>query len=591
MQNNIYLVFCCLFVTILFSSNSFSANLKEPELASKNLLTQEQIVASKYAISTSHPLATEAGLKILQKGGNAVDAAIAASLVLGVVEPQASGIGGGGFATLYNSSTKTFVTFDGRELAPELANENMFLKDGKEREFYDVVHGGLSVGVPGYVSLINLMHSKYGRFSWSALFTDAINIANNGFSVSQRLAVHTEEIEKKYLSRIDFKDWHIYFNGLKAKKENDIIVNKELAKTLSYIKNSPHYFYSKFYADRISQRLTRLDVNKGIMLASDITKYKALIKDPVCIIYREVYKICGPDGPSSAVTIMQALKILENFNLSQVYKKDPNLVIYLANEALRLALADRAAVIGDRAFNEYNPMDLVDSFYTKTRSQFIDLQNTIKNIPIGLKPLSKDTSKSETTTHISVIDSHGNAVSMTNSIENFFGSFTMLDGFIFNNTMTDFGFNPQNADSSPNVNKIQAFKRPRSAMSPIIVTNIQDGSVALVVGSPGGVRILSFVLKSIILALDIKLEPRVVLSAPNFASIAADGGKIELEKRAKYALINTKKILKDRGVIVDFENDLVSGVNLIASYKDPKDGSLKYKAAADFRRQGLASGF
>ncbi len=559
----------------------------EPELASKNLGKQEQFVAKKYAVASSHPLATMAGVKIMQKGGNAVDAAIATSLVLGVVEPQASGIGGGGFATFYDAKNKRFISIDGRESAPQNANSQMFMNGDKERAFNDVVHGGLSVGVPGYVAMIYQLHLKYGKLPWQTLFNDAIFVAKNGFGVSQRLAVHLEQIEKHHLQDIDFKDWHIYFNGKTAKLEGEIVKNNELAKTLSNIAHSPYFFYTQYYADRIAKRLENTDANTGIMLASDIKNYKAKFSNPSCIIYRNNYKICGPEAPSSAITILQTLKILENFDLHAIYKKNPNEFIYITSEALRLALADRAAIVADKSFEAFDESLLLNANYAKQRAKLISYKKAPSIVASGLGGFAKSgqSDKSTTTSHISVVDQFGNALSMTQSIENFFGSFTMIDGFVLNNTMTDFAFNPTNTDGSPNINKIMPFKRPRSAMSPIIVVDVNTNKPVLIVGSPGGVRILSYILKTIVLALDAKLEPASNLAAPNFAKTNSSK-VIELEKRAKYSLHSTTNFLEQKALEPNFNYDLTSGINMIACNTDENNCT----AAADFRRQGLAFG-
>ena len=341
------------------------------------------------------------------------------------------------------------------------------------------------------------------------------------------------------------------------------------------------------------------------MTIEDIAAYKAVESDPICIEYRDKYKICTADSPSTGITVLQALKLLERFDLKELYSKNLSQFMNVCFEALKLAFADRNAFFADNNKAQYyKPSQFLDQTYINSRSRLIKVDYSKDTYQSGFNGgTNKDYGKSNSTTHVSVVDEFGNAVSFTNSIENALGSMLIVDGFLLNNTMTDFNFDPI-FNEKPAANRPEGSKKPRSSMSPILVFNLDDGSLKAVLGSPGGARIISYALKNLVLLLDIELEPQAISKLPNFVTM--NSGNVEIEKRTKQSMSTIVDDLTKFGQNVSFENDLTSGVNIIASYKNCTDNKkqiiktqnlvnescpILYKGYADFRRAGLALGY
>ena len=602
---------------------TFADKLHEPELSS-SLIDNGPSVSSKAAIATANPYATKAGFAILKKGGNAVDAAIAAMLVLAVVEPQASGIGGGGFAVVYNKSKKTTTFFDGREIAPKDLPSSVFMKNGKEMQFDEAAHSPVAVGVPGFVAMVKSMHQKHGRLPWSVLFNEAINLAQNGFEMPERLAIHLNEMIgeiKRVNGEDDIADWYMYLDRSNNPKQVGAkVINSDLAITLKRLSlaDGLNYFYNAQVAKDILSKMSTPNLPKGYLTESDLSSYKSAEAEALCVDYRDKYKICTADNPSSGITVLQALKLLEKFDMKDLYSKNLSQFMNVSFEALKLAFADRNEVFGDKNFTAYNTSQLLDSSYINSRSRLIKLDEARPIYNSGLSSTTNtDYGKSDTTTHVSVVDEFGNAVSFTNSVENSFGSMLITNGFILNNTMTDFNFNPI-FNNKPAANRVEGGKKPRSSMSPIIVFNKNDNSLKAIVGSPGGARIISYVFKNLVLLLDVGLEPHAIAKLPNFTTM--NSGVVEIEKRTEPSMRQIADKLIKYGQNVSFDNSLTSGVNFIAVYDSCSAGSgssadssskgkstktiIKtpnlesnqacpqiYNAYADFRRSGLAMGY
>jgi gamma-glutamyltranspeptidase/glutathione hydrolase len=615
---SLFFIFFLAFTTQVFSkqTNPNSADKQhEPEVAS-DLVDNGQFISSKASVATANAYATNAAVEILKKGGNAVDASIAAMLVLGVVEPHASGIGGGGLALVYNNTAKKIRFFDGRETAPADIKEDIFMNGQKPMDFNEAAHSGISVGVPGFLALAKEMHKKQGRLPWNSLFTNAIDLAQNGFEMSDRIHSNLEnfleEIKRVNDQDAIFSDYGQYFDKKgNIKPRGSIIRNQKLAITLKRLSlaDGVEYFYNGPIASHIVQKVANDTFHKSSIKESDFKNYTAVERDPICIDYKDQYKICTADSPSSGITVLEALKIAESYDLKSLYYENLSQFINVCFESLKLAFADRNIFFADDRFVKYDSSKFLNPKYVSSRSRLIKPDYAKSTYDAGYNGgLNNDYGKSDTTTHVSVIDEQGNAVSFTNSIENGWGSMSVVDGFILNNTLTDFNFNPILNDK-PAANRPEGSKKPRSSMSPIIIFNSKDGSVVGVLGSPGGARIISYVFKNIALLLDVGLSPQVISKLPNFATM--NSGNVEIEKRTEASMQKIAKDLEKFGQKVSFDNDLTSGVNIISVSYDCGEKSLDgsqtqiqkssnlqqkncrpiYTSYADFRRSGLASGY
>jgi gamma-glutamyltranspeptidase/glutathione hydrolase len=538
------------------------------------------VKSQKFMVVSGSKLANQAAKEILDKNGSAVDAAIAAELVLNVVEPQYSGIGGGGLMLYYDAKNKQSVYFNGRETAPALVHSRMFLdKKGNPQKFEDVVKGGLSVGTPGLLKMLKEAHDRYGKLPWKDLFTPAITIAKEGFAVSERLNVTSSQLP--YLKEFS-QTAKIYLkkdrNGkYNIRKVGEIITNKELSKTLTIIAN---HGIEPFYSGKISRDIVKAvkesKINPGYLRENDFKNYQVKIGEPICIFYRQKYKICSSSIPSGGITLLQILGILENFNLSK-YKPTSFEAIHIISEATRLAYADRNYYISDS--ENVLIKELLNKNYLKNRSNLIKMDSTIKNVKPGQfkHNLSKrlvlfDSKELPSTTHLSVIDSEGNAVSLTSTIEYYFGSALSVDGFLLNNQLTDFSFIDE-IKGRKVANRVAAGKQPRSSMSPTFVFD-QENNLIMVVGSPGGPRIIQFVLQAILANLDWHLNVEEAVSLPHYIALQE---VLELEKDTKLNKIAPKLNELDYHIKII---DIVSGINAIIINKNGLEG------AADPRRLG-----
>ncbi|APG63202.1 gamma-glutamyltransferase [Sphingorhabdus lutea] len=467
--------------------------------------------------SSADPRVSEAGMEILRQGGSAADAAMAMMLALSVVEPQSSGIGGGGFLLYQNSENGQISSINGRETAPAAANSNRFLDaDGKALSFYRAVPGGKSVGVPGNMRLMEMTHQKWGKLPWATLFAPAIKLAEDGFEVNATLNSRLLAVERFW---VDFPETQkIYYVDGKPAPVGSIIKNPEMAATLRLMaKEGADSFYQGSIASSIVDKVQNAPVNPADMTMSDLANYKAKEQDAICSQYR-VYVICGMGPPSSgASTVLQILGSIERFDMGKLGKDNPQ-SWHIIHEAMRLAYADREKYLADPAMVDVPIKGLLDKQYLAERSAMIDPEKSRADYPAGTPkgaPPRTAAISSEVagTTHFVAVDKNGNVASMTSTIEGIFGSQMTASGFFLNNELTDFTFAPEK-EGAPVANRVEAGKQPLSSMSPTIVFD-KNGKAILALGSAGGKRIIMHVTKSLIGVLDFGLPLQEAIALPN----------------------------------------------------------------------------
>lgn len=536
--------------------------------------------ATKYMAATANPLASETALSILRRGGSAIDAAIAAQMVLALVEPQSSGIGGGGFMLYFDAESGAVTAYDGRETAPSSARPDMFLKpDGSRMAWNEAVVGGLSVGVPGLVRMLELAHQDHGKLPWDELFTEAIRLARDGFPVSKRL---NGLIKADKQLRV-FPNTEAYFFGAdgEAHPVGAIVKNGELAETLSIIAEyGADGFYTGPIARDLSDAVGNAPRNPTVMSLSDIAKYRAKRRDAVCLDYRG-NRVCGMPPPSSGgITTLQILGILEGFDLGGGPADTPTW--HLIAEASRLAFADRNKYLADPdVVNQ--PAGLLDKAYLTNRAALIDPGKSMGKAKAGdpendasLRLAPSDDEHGVSTTHFSIVDGAGNAVSMTSSIETQFGSRLMVRGFLLNNQLTDFSWTPER-NGKPVANAVAPGKRPRSSMAPTLVFDA-EGNFKLAIGSPGGSSIIGYVTKTLIANLDWGMNVQDAIDVPH---IVNRNGDTQLEEDTAAEAMAAG--LEALGHKIDIRK-MVSGLQGIAVTPEG------YEGGADPRREGVALG-
>ncbi len=529
----------------------------------------------QHMVAAANPLAAEAGMEMLRQGGSAVDAAIATALVLSLVEPQSSGIGGGAFLMHYDAGSRRVAAYDGRETAPGEADEALFLKaDGEPMKFWDAVVGGRSVGTPGLLRMLELAHEEHGRLPWADLFAPAIQLAEEGFEISPRL--HGLVAGDKYLKRYPATAAYFYDDAGNARAVGSLRKNQAFADTLKAVaEGGADVFYRGEIALDIVNQVRSADGNPGLLSYSDLANYRAKKRKPLCAPYRQ-WRVCGMPPPTSGgVAVLQILKLLEPFDLPSLEPASAE-AVHLVAEAGRLAFADRNRFLADSDFVKV-PLDaLLDPQYLEDRSGLISTERSLGKAEPGFtmqQAHSPQQLNPPSTSHLSVVDKDGNAVSMTASIESAFGARLMAGGFLLNNELTDFSFRPA-VDGLPVANRVQPGKRPRSSMSPTLVLD-RDGRFVMAIGSPGGSRIIGYTAKAIIATLDWNLTMQEAITLPNFVN---RNGATDLE--AGSDLEGLEAPLKALGHEVRVRN-LTSGLHGIRRV----DGALQ--GGADPRREGV----
>ncbi len=532
-----------------------------------------------FMIVTAHPLATKAGYEILKRGGTAADAGIAAQLVLGLVEPQSSGLGGGGFALYFDKQSGRLVSLDGREKAPASVGKHLFRSpNGQPMNFYKAAIGGRAVGVPGTPALLEKLHEWYGRLEWRDLFSPAIALADNGFEVTPRLGKMVVK-DRPRLRR--YTDTRLYFfpDSVTPIHEGYVLRNEEYGQTLrSLALSGASVFYEGEIAREIVETIRDIPDNPSSMTIEDISGYHVKERPPVCGLYRG-YKICSMGEPSSGgLTLLNILGILQHFDLRALGPDHPK-NWHVIGEASRLAFADRNFYMADPDFVKTPGRALIDPAYLKSRAAQIS-DKPIANLKPG-KPAgwsgqgaADNMQRPPGTTHLSIIDRYGNVLSMTSSIENAFGSRVMAGGFLLNNQLTDFSFVAEE-NGVPVANRPQGGKRPRSSMTPVIMFD-PKGRPVLVTGSAGGSAIIGYVLQTILNIVDWDMDVQSALDAPH---IVHRGQEFEFEREQRDLRMKLDQIGHPSKV-----KELNSGLTAIH-----RAGTL-YFGAADPRREGTALG-
>ncbi|MBD74649.1 MAG: gamma-glutamyltransferase [Rickettsiales bacterium] len=561
-KNITFTIFISLFYFYEFGhSNDHSDQRLNPESYEVEKKNNKKIFnAKKHIVVSANKYATDAAVKILNSGGTAADAAVTLQLILGLVEPQSSGLGGGSFALFYNAKNNDIINYDGREKAPGRLKENVFLKKNGERmSFFDAVVNGKSVGVPGTLAILKKLHEDFGVLKWEDVIDPAIKLAQNGFFSPPRL--NSALKKEKYLFKENPEN--DYFLKIK-KNPSKIIKNLEYANTLKKISEDYRNFYSGKIASDIVRKIT-MNHKPGDMTLTDLKTYKVIKSLPICVELKSLI-FCGPNLPSSGgISIAQALLIYENYYFK---KKVPTLASSL--DILDFIYFLRQKYLADPAFVDVDIEKLLDiNFLDKEFKLFLHKNNKIS--------LVEKKGEFSSTSHFSIVDSSGNVISMTSSIENSFGSRLFLNGFLLNNQLTDFSFLPFK-NKIEMVNKPQGGKKPLSSMSPIIILDKKKKFIASI-GSPGGTAIISYVFKTIVDIFYNNISPMDSIISGNYIK---KNGKTYLEKNKFYKLEELYSSRKSKEEII--YRKLASGIGVIIKNENG------YIGFADTRRDGTSNG-
>jgi gamma-glutamyltranspeptidase/glutathione hydrolase len=538
------------------------------------------VTSDDWMVAAANPLAAEAGARVLREGGSAADAMVAVQAVLGLVEPQSSGLGGGAFLVWYDAGTGELTTLDGRETAPMDATPTLFQVDGEPMGFFDAVVGGLSVGTPGTPALMEAAHRRWGRANWGGLFEEAIGLAEDGFAVSPRLAMLVEGDQDRLVTSGATAAYFLPDGAPIG--EGATLRNPAYAETLRAIAaDGAEAFYSGEIAEGIVATV-REAAQPGLLSMDDLAAYEVVERPAVCAPYRGA-EICGMGPPSSgALTVGQILGLIEPYDIPGLGPDSPE-AWRLIGDASRLAFADRGRYMADIDFVPMPLEGLLDAEYLAERARLLEGDDALPEVAPGSPPwdhamlLADDRSlELPSTSHISIVDADGNALSMTTTIENGFGSRLFAPGgFLLNNELTDFSFSTHE-DGIPIANRVEPRKRPRSSMAPTIV--MRDGAPVLVVGSPGGSRIIGYVAKTIVAHMDWGMDVQEAVAMPHLVNRF---GTYDLEAgTAAEALAGP---LGEMGFETEVR-DLTSGLHVIAIGPDGLSGG------ADPRREGVAIG-
>ena len=546
---------------------------------------KQAVKATSHMVSVANPLAAGAGLEVLNNGGSAMDAAVAVQFVLNLVEPQSSGIGGGAFLLHYDAESGRLETLDGRETAPMAIQEDHFLEaDGQPMKWWKRITGGKSVGVPGTLKLLEVAHQKYGKQQWARLLQPAIDLAREGFAVSPRMSNSIAEAADRGLKTFDTTRQYFFDNSGAALPEGHVLKNPQFATSLEKIQNQgSRVFYEGEIGQAIVDTVQNASVNPANLTMDDLGNYRVKFRPAVCSAYRS-HQICGMGPPSSGgLTVGQIMGILNHHQLDGTSFNANN--IHLISEAQKLAYADRAKYMADSDFVAVPVFGLLEADYLSSRAALISPLQAMEKATAGEPQWLQSAEKAiesyqrelTGTSHFSIVDQDGNAVSMTTTIESGFGSRLMSGGFLLNNELTDFSAVPLK-DGELIANRIDPGKRPRSSMAPTMVFDSNDNLV-LIIGSPGGSRIINYVVKVLVGVLDFGLNVQQAISAPNFSN---RNGATDLEESsAAEDWVDDLEAL-GQGIKVRNLNSGLHGIQRLP------DGSLV--GGADPRREGVALG-
>ncbi len=575
---------------VLASSPAFAeAPQRAPEIATA-YAEKPGWAAQQFMVAAANPLAADAGYRMLKQGGSAIDAAIATQLVLTLVEPQSSGIGGGAF--LLYADGKRVQAFDGRETAPAAADDTLFQNpDGSPVSRATGVVGGRSVGAPGVLRMLELAHQEHGKLAWATLFGPAIALSQDGFPVSQRLngllkwdqALKRDPVAAAYFYDKNGQPWPV----------GHVLKNPELARTLREIAaGGADAFYKGRIARDIAAKVASHPTNPGKLTARDIAAYQAKVRAPVCSDYK-AWTVCGMPPPSSGgIAIAQMLGILETRDISRfppVGGVPDARAIHLFTEAGRLAYADRNRYVAD---TDFVPLpgagiaSLLDKGYLAQRAALIgerSMGRAVAGTPPGMQVAwgLDNALQRPSTSHLVAVDAFGGGLSMTTSVEDAFGARQMVDGFLLNNQLTDFSFDARDANG-PIANRVEAGKRPRSAMSPTLVFEKGTQKLVLATGSPGGSAIINYVAKVLVGTMDWGLNVQQAISLPNFGS---RNGPTELEQgRIPAAQVDALRAMGHE-VRISEQNSGLQGIMRLNAH-----GQDFWFGGADPRREGMVRG-
>ena len=539
----------------------------------------DPVFAKNWMVSVANPHAAAAGARVLSEGGTAADAMVAVQAVLGLVEPQSSGIGGGAFLVWYDSKSGEITTLDGRETAPLAATPRLFQNENGERlKFWDAVVGGRSVGVPGTPALMEAAHKKWGQNSWNSLFSEAIDLADNGFAVSPRLAALVARDAERLGRFSDTADY--FFPNEQPLVEGHLLTNPAYADLMRRMaKDGAEVIYSGDIARAIIDTVRGAEKNPGVLSLTDLQIYKVKERPAVCAPFRG-YQVCGMGPPSSgALTVGQILGLLNQFTPGS--SNDPQ-TLRLIGDASRLAFADRGRYMADSDFVPMPTQGLLAQDYLSERAKLLNGPDALTEAVPGNPEYSHASLWADdvslelpSTSHISIVDRFGNALSMTTTIENSFGSRLMAHGFLLNNELTDFSFS-SHRNGVPIANRVEPGKRPRSSMSPTII--LKDGRPTLVIGSPGGSRIIGYVAEAIVAHIDWGMNIQAAVSIPHAINRF---GTYDLEKGTSLEAMVAP--LEELGYKVNLRS-LNSGLHAISIGENGLFGG------ADPRREGIAIG-
>jgi gamma-glutamyltranspeptidase/glutathione hydrolase len=539
----------------------------------------DPVFAKNWMVSVANPHAAAAGARVLSEGGTAADAMVAVQAVLGLVEPQSSGIGGGAFLVWYDSKSGEITTLDGRETAPLAATPRLFQNENGERlKFWDAVVGGRSVGVPGTPALMEAAHKRWGQNSWNSLFSEAIDLADNGFAVSPRLAALVARDAERLGRFSDTADY--FFPNEQPLVEGHLLTNPAYADLMRRMaKDAAEVIYSGDIARAIIDTVRGAEKNPGVLSLTDLQIYKVKERPAVCVPFRG-YQVCGMGPPSSgALTVGQILGLLNQFPPGS--SNDPQ-TLRLIGDASRLAFADRGRYMADSDFVPMPTKGLLAQDYLSERAKLLNGPDALTEAVPGNPEYSHASLWADdvslelpSTSHISIVDRFGNALSMTTTIENSFGSRLMTHGFLLNNELTDFSFS-SHRNGVPIANRVEPGKRPRSSMSPTII--LKDGRPTLVIGSPGGSRIIGYVAEAIVAHIDWGMNIQAAVSIPHAINRF---GTYDLEKGT--SLEGMVAPLEELGYKVSLRS-LNSGLHAISIGENGLFGG------ADPRREGIAIG-
>ncbi|MCL5049038.1 MAG: gamma-glutamyltransferase [Firmicutes bacterium] len=548
----------------------------DPEAAT-GIGSQQLAQSQQFMVSAANPEAVAVGNAVLAKGGSAIDAAIAVQNMLTLVEPQSSGIGGGAFIMYWDANEQQLYTLDAREVAPAAADEDLFIKaDGEPERWIDAIVGGRAVGTPGIVKGMQVAHQRWGQLPWADLFNDTIELAEQGFEVSPRLAQLVEmEIHPGLRQLQPAADY--FFPEGEPLEAGSLLRNPELAATLRRIANEgAEAFYQGELAEAMVAAVQQSAIAPGRLSLEDLANYQVAWREPVCAGYRS-YDVCSMGPPSSGgVTLLQILALLEPIDLAQSAVNSVQPWHYFT-QASRLAYADRDRYLADPDFVDVPVDQMLSADYLNQRAELIGANDMGQATAGEFNDYQAGVNYEQpSTTHISIVDAQGNAVSMTSTIEMGFGSAVMVGGFLLNNQLTDFSLNPRDQNGLA-ANRVEPGKRPRSSMAPVIAFDA-EGQLAYVVGSPGGPRIINYVAKSLIGLIDYQLDMQSAINLPNVTNL---NGRTTIEQ--ELAPADWEAQLRELGHDVEVRS-LNSGLHGIAVTPDGLQGG------ADPRREGVAAG-